>query len=84
MAAHDMSRRQMLQGLAAIPLTLPTLTRGAFAAAPPRLRVLLPPQELAFPNNLGALSSAHVLSLCLPCQRRWSLLRSVGFLPTNE
>jgi iron(III) transport system substrate-binding protein len=34
MAAHDTSRRLVLQGLAAIPLALPALTRGAFAAAP--------------------------------------------------
>ncbi len=39
MAAHDTSRRQVLQGLAAIPLALPVLTRGAFAAAPAPTKV---------------------------------------------
>jgi hypothetical protein len=39
------------------------------AITPPSLAVLLPLSELAVPNSLGALSSAHVMALpSLPAQ----------------
>src|SRR5665811_368714 len=35
-------------------------------------------------RTASALSRPPTLRLCLPCQRRWFLLRSVGLLAANE